>query len=166
MAAAATARRVARYVYLGLIILFLAGVLVQALLAGRFIFAAADPTPHVELGWPLAHMLAPVVFLLSLFLKGGRAFWITSILWFVSAVVQPIFAALGAEGPNDLAALHVVNALVLFSLTLWLADRAWHLAMQRPRPPPVRNVVPSRPSVQPARPRAPSPPTPPQGRRP
>ena len=151
MAAAATARRIARYAYLGLILLFLAGVLVQAMLAGRFIFAGAEPTAHVELGWPLAHMLAPLAFLVSLFLGGGRAFWITSIVWFVSAAVQPIFAAMGTEGPNEAAALHIPNALVLFVLSLWLANRAWGMAMAKPvaaqpkpvaraptQPPPVR----------------------------
>lgn len=135
MAAAANARRIARYAYLGLILLFLAGVLVQALLAGRFLFAVADVEPHAALGWPLAHALAPLALILSFFLKGGRAFWVTSLVWGVLALVQPILATLAKEGQGELAALHVVNALVLFALTLWLSQRAWSLAMEKPAPP-------------------------------
>jgi hypothetical protein len=130
--AAAQARRIACYVYLGLISLFTAGVLVQAVLAGRFIFAAADPGPHIELGWPLAHMLAPLAFLVSLFLKGGRMFWMTSIVWVLSAVTQPILAALAEEGPSEGAAFHVVNALILFALSVALTHRATMLAMEKP----------------------------------
>lgn len=136
MAAAATARRIARYVYLALILLFLAGVLVQAMLAGRFLFAGASPTPHIELGWPLAHMLAPITLLLSFFLGGGRRFWITSLVWGVLAVVQPILAGMAHEGSTELAALHVPNALILFVLSLWLAWRAWEMAMAKPAPAP------------------------------
>ena len=140
MAAAATARRIARYVYLALILLFLAGVLVQALLAGRFILGGESSEPHIALGWPLAHMLAPIVLLLSFFLGGGRAFWVTSLVWGILAIVQPILAAMAEEGPDAVAALHVPNALVLFTLSLWLAWRAWGMAMQPPAAPVARQA--------------------------
>lgn len=140
MAGKEAARRIARYVYLVLILLFVAGVLVQAMLAGRFLFAGADTTPHVELGWPLAHMLAPLALLLSFFLGGGRRFWITSIVWGILALVQPILAVLDEDGPSQLEALHVPNALVLFALSLWLSWQAWTMAMA-PKAPPVVNVV-------------------------
>ena len=152
MAAVGNAVRIARYVYLGLILLFLAGVLVQAMLAGRFMFAGADSEPHVAFGWMLAHAVGPIVLLLSFFLRGGRAFWVTSLVWGILVIVQPVLAAMAADGPNEAAAFHVVVALVIFAMTAWLAQRAWAMAMAAkaaaaapPAPRPVQRAPPMQP---------------------
>ncbi|HUR26298.1 MAG TPA: hypothetical protein VM327_09830 [Candidatus Thermoplasmatota archaeon] len=150
MAAWAKVHRVVRIVYLPLIILFIVGILVQALLIGQHLFANASATPHVELGWPLAHMFAPLVFLVSLFTGGRRSFWITSIVWFADAFLQPILAAFAEEGPNTVAGYHVANALVLFALSLWLAQQAWHMVMHKPvGAPRSQPPVPRAPALQP-----------------
>lgn len=157
MAAAATARRIARYVYLGLIGLFLFGILLQAYFAGRFIWGLESTIDlHAELGWPMSHMLAPIVLLLSFFLKGGKNFWIPSIVWGIVAYMQPLIAVWNEKGTSEVEALHPVTALILFGLTMWLAWRAWEMVSEPPARKPVMTSrppapAPSRPIAPPAR---------------
>ncbi|HLF16389.1 MAG TPA: hypothetical protein VI796_03025 [Candidatus Thermoplasmatota archaeon] len=123
-----------RYGYLTLILLFLLGIFAQAFFAGRIIFgidtAAADESMHASLGWPLAHMVAPAIFLLAFFVGGGRNFVVTSTAWGVIAFLMPIVATLDEDGPNDWEALHPVMAMVLLTLTLWLSYRAWTMVAE------------------------------------
>jgi len=102
--------------------LYLAGVVLQVFLAGMSIFEFADWTFHAELGWGLGS--APIVLLvLALLARLERStVWLTVGLT-VAALVQPELAAARDVAPV-LAALHPVNALVVFWLAWVVARRS------------------------------------------
>jgi hypothetical protein len=136
-----------RYTYLAMMMFFLAGVLVQVFLAGRAVMGvdAGSLDAHRDFGWPLAHMLAPLVFIASLFVGAGRGFLYTSIAWILCVVAVPILAGMASEATNAgesvpaVAGIHPLLAVIAFALTLWLAYRAWSLVqahMTAPTPAP------------------------------
>ena len=122
----------ARYVYLGLVWLYIAGILVQVFLAGMGIFGVPrDFAPHVGLGW-LLH-LVPVLLLIAAAVAkvGSRLIW-WNVALLVVQFVQPIFA-LARTDSAALAALHPVLALVIFWLAVTIGLKAWRL-VQEPAP--------------------------------
>lgn len=116
---------VARFGRLGSLVLgglFALAVLLQVFLAGSAIFDS--PTfwkMHVAFGMAIA--LLPLVFVLLAWLGrlGARALWLSG-LAFVLVILQSFLISIGAP---MLAALHPVNALIIFALALWLTQRAW-----------------------------------------
>ncbi|MBA3688416.1 MAG: hypothetical protein H0W81_06280 [Chloroflexi bacterium] len=116
----------ARYVYLALVWIYLAGILVQVFLAGIGLFGAAkDFEPHVGLGWILH--LVPVLLLIvaGVARVGSRLIWWTVALLGVQ-FIQPILATLRNDMPL-VAAFHPVLALVVFWLALTIGLKAWRL---------------------------------------
>ena len=114
--------RTARYAYAALAWLFVIGVAVQAFLAGIGLFSG-DPRDwgtHIQLGWTLAH-LVPLVWLLVAFVaRVGRRTLIQVAVVFGLSAVQPFLP--GLRDTNALlAALHPLNALLMFGLGLRLA---------------------------------------------
>lgn len=102
--------------------LFVLSILLQVFLAGGGIFASASWWPmHVTFGMSIS--LLPLAFLLLAWLGrlGARTLWLSG-LAFVLVVIQTFLISLGVP---MLAALHPVNALVIFGLALWLTYRAW-----------------------------------------
>jgi hypothetical protein len=110
--------------------LYLAGIVVQVFLAGAGLFDLFDWRLHTDLGWGLG--TAPVAMLVLAFAARleRRTVWLTFGLA-VAAVVQPELAAARSSLPV-VAALHPVNALLVFWLA-WLVARrsAMHLASSR-----------------------------------
>jgi len=109
----------ARYGYVVLIWLFLAGLVVQVFLAGLGMFSddPRDVGLHIDLGWILH--LAPVLVLAAAAIgRAGRDTLLWAAALVVSVGVQPFLPAL-ADTSLILAALHPVNALVMF----WIAVR-------------------------------------------
>ena len=111
---------VARYVYIGLVWLFLVAVSVQVLIAGLAIFGdPRDIDLHRTLGY-LLH-LSPVLILIAAAV--GRVDR-TTLLWagalVVVTLIQPILPAIGSDSPL-IAALHPVLALVIFAIAARLA---------------------------------------------
>lgn len=102
--------------------LFVLSILLQVFLAGGGIFASASWWPmHATFGMSIS--LLPLAFLLLAWLGrlGARTLWLSG-LAFVLVVIQTFLISLGVP---MLAALHPVNALVIFGLALWLTYRAW-----------------------------------------
>lgn len=121
-----------RYVHLVLVVLFMLGVIAQAHSAGRFIFGVVgDNDAHVALGWPLAHMLAPLMMLASFFTRGGKGIYIGSIVAFVIAAAMPFVALANEEGASEVEALHPVMAVLLFGVLLWLFLREMKLVSKK-----------------------------------
>lgn len=119
----------ARYVYLGLVGLYLAGILVQVFLAGTGLFGAAkDFEPHIGLGWILH--LVPVLLLIAAAVGrvGRQLLWWTTALLLVQ-FIQPILPSLRADLPWA-AALHPVLALIVFWLALTIGLKAWQLVQE------------------------------------
>ncbi|MGH2493292.1 MAG: DUF6220 domain-containing protein [Ktedonobacteraceae bacterium] len=120
------ARRFARLGSFVLGGLFALAILLQVFLAGGGIFAASSWWPmHKVFG--MAISLLPLAFLVLAWIGqlGRRSLWLSG-LAIVLVVLQSFLVTLsGTLGVPVLAALHPVNALVIFALALWLALRAW-----------------------------------------
>jgi hypothetical protein len=100
--------------------LYLAGVVTQVFLAGAGLFELTDWTAHTQLGWGLGS--APLLLLaLSLLARPGRGTILLTAALALAAMVQPELAAARHEAPV-IAALHPVNALLVFWLA-WLVAR-------------------------------------------
>lgn len=133
---------------------FLGGVVLQVFLAGMGAFKLADWTGHAGFGWLLASV--PLFVLLPLVFVAGadvRTRWLTVLLT-IAAAIQPELAGARHTNPT-LAALHPVNALLIFWLAFSVARRAIRAARR-----PVTPAVPTRPhAADPAPAEAPSAPT-------
>ena len=116
-----------RWTYLVFAWLFVALVVTQFFFAGLFLFGAGSKDLHVGLGYTL--FFVAILYLLLAF--AARLPWSWSgmtALLIVLVFVQPMLAT--APIPL-LAALHPVNALLIFTLALYLAVRARQFLPQR-----------------------------------
>ena len=119
----------ARYVYLGLVWIYLGAILVQVFLAGTGLFSAQrDFEPHIGLGWILH--LVPVLLIIAAAVArvGARLLWWSAALLVVQ-FIQPILPALRTGMPWA-AALHPVLAVIIFWLAASIGLQAWRLLRQ------------------------------------
>ena len=106
--------------------LFVAAVLFQVFLAGLALFGSGGFRTHVAFGysaiWVVILLIPPLAWLGSL---PRRDRWLSVALFslYIPQCLLPPLARAG--GPEFIAALHPVNALLLFSLATWLTARGW-----------------------------------------
>lgn len=115
-----------RVAYAAVATLFVAGVLVQVFLAGLAVFGAGQWTVHAEFGYGIA-LLTFVLPLLAWRARGGLVLLSLGLL--VVAQVQTELPSLREDLPV-VAALHPVNALLVFGLGLVAARRSISLVSQ------------------------------------
>ena len=122
--------RWSRYAFAAITWLFVLGVVVQTLYAGLGFFSAEGFEVHVTLGY-LLHLVPILVIATAALGRAGR----TTLLWclalLVSVGVQPFLPALRDSVPL-LAALHPVNALLIFGIAVVLAMRSLDLVREAP----------------------------------
>jgi hypothetical protein len=117
-----------RYLFAAMAVLFVAGVVVQVFLAGIGLpgLGGGSMQSHIDFGYLLS--VIPVLpLLLSWPARAGRRAAILGVALLVAAQVQT-FLPLASDGAPWVAALHPVNALVVFGLGLMLARRGIALA--------------------------------------
>jgi len=116
----------ARITYLVVAWLFLVSVLIQVFLAGLSLFVSSDYwQTHIGVGHSAPGILALLLVIFVLVGRLPRATILLTVLLFVLVVAQTeVFAAIRAQAPL-VAALHPVNALILFAIGVGLARRAW-----------------------------------------
>ena len=117
--------RGARYVYVGLAWLFVAGLVVQVFFAGMGIFRASDFEPHVNLGWIL-HLVPLLILAAAAVGRAGRRRILWAAALAVTVFVLPIVVLSRADAPA-LAALHPVLAVISFWLAVVVARDATSL---------------------------------------
>lgn len=126
--------RWSRYAFAVLAGLFVVGMVVQTFYAGLGLFAGDENMRlHVDFGWILH--LAPILVLIAAALgRVGRATlgWTAALV--VTVFIQPLLPMLRESVPA-LAALHVVNAMLIFAISLVVARRAVALARSTPDDP-------------------------------
>jgi hypothetical protein len=111
--------RVARLLFAAAAWLYLAGVVVQVFLAGLGVFELSPWTAHAALGWGLG--TAPILILVLAIVARPEARTVgLTVALTVAGLVQPELAAARDVSPV-LAALHPVNALLVFWLALLVA---------------------------------------------
>ncbi len=104
---------------------FIGLLVVQVFLAGIGIFGAGSFQTHVDVGYTIS--VVPVLLVIAAAVgRTGRLISMSAAL-LVLAIVQTVLPLLRADLPF-IAALHPVNALALFWLTLTIARRATELA--------------------------------------
>jgi hypothetical protein len=103
-----------RYLFAGVAVLFVAGVVVQFYLAGVGLFGARDMEGHIGFGYLLS--LIPVLPLVLSWPAGAgaRTAGLCAALLLMAQVQT--FLPLASDGAPLIAALHPVNALVVFGL--------------------------------------------------
>lgn len=119
-------RRFARLGTLVLSSLFVLSILLQVFLAGGGVFASPSWWPMHE-AFGMGMSLLPVAFLILAWIGhlGRRSLWLSG-LAFVLVVLQTFLITLpGTLGAPILSALHLVNALIIFGLAVWMVQRAW-----------------------------------------
>jgi Zn-dependent protease with chaperone function len=119
----------ARYVFLAMVWIYLAGILFQVFLAGIGLFGAAkDFEPHAGLGWIL-HLVPVLLLIVAAVARVGSTllWWTTALL--VVQFIQPILATLRNDVPL-VAAFHPVLALIIFWLALTIGLKAWRLVRE------------------------------------
>lgn len=128
--------RYGRWAHIGTAWLFAAGVLVQAFLAGsalRELGGAGDFGAHASFGFTVMGLLALAVLLTSL---GGRLprtqVGLSSAL-LVLYIVQTALPNARGSAPL-IAALHLVNAMLLLTLAIFIGWRARRIVATIPRP--------------------------------
>ena len=114
--------RAARYVYLGLAVAFVIGLVVQVFYAGMGVFGASDFEVHIGLGW-LLHLVPILILVAAAVGRAGRRriIWATALA--ATVFVVPILALMRADAPA-LAALHPVGAIISFWLAIVVARDA------------------------------------------
>jgi len=117
-----------RVAYLVVAWLFIASLLVQVFLAGLSLFVSAlNWDIHIAFGHSVPGLFALLMVIFALWGRLPRATILLTVLLFILVIAQTeVFAAIRAD-VRLVAALHPVNALILFALGVGLARRAWAL---------------------------------------
>lgn len=118
--------QILRYVFAIASGLFVLAVAVQVFLAGMFLFADGSREAHVEWGYTIALMPLVLIVLAAAARPGWRLFGMTVALLLVTWL-QVILAELQGVAPF-IAALHPVNAMLVFGLGVLVTRRAIALA--------------------------------------
>jgi len=116
-----------RWVHVLAAVLFVAAILVQVFLAGAALLQLGgngDFGTHIDFGYTAVGLAALVVVVTAVIARvGGRRIGI-SVLLLVLYIVQTLLPAFKQDLPA-VAALHPVNAALLFALATWFAWTAW-----------------------------------------
>ena len=119
---------------------YVVGILIQVLLAGAAVFEMMDFVSHAGLGWMLS--IAPLLLIpLAILARSGSGTILLTIALAVDAVIQPELALARKDAPL-VAALHPLNAMLLFTLAVLIAVRAVALARE-----PHRSAAPAPPEA-------------------
>lgn len=108
-------------------VLFVAMIVIQVFLAGAALSSlggSGDFGTHIEFGYTWIGIAALVLVVTALVARRPRRDVAISVGILVLYIVQTILPSLKTSAPT-IAALHPVNAMVLFGLACWYAVRAW-----------------------------------------
>ena len=110
--------------------IFVAVIVVQVVLAGMAISnlgGSGDFSTHIEFGYTEVGLAVLAVLVTALLARRPRRDVGISVGLFVLYIVQTLLPAAKASIPF-VAALHPLNAMVLFALATWYARHAWRAA--------------------------------------
>lgn len=104
---------------------FAAGVLVQGYLAGSALpqlGGSGDFSAHREVGYTVMGIIALLILIVGVIGRGGPLVLWGSVAIFVLYIIQTLLPTMAGSSPL-IAALHPVNAIVLFGLSAWIFVR-------------------------------------------
>jgi hypothetical protein len=111
--------------------LFVVAIVVQVFLAGAALAnlgGSGNFESHIEFGYTWVGLAALALLLTALAARRPRRDVLITLGILVLYIVQTALPNARTSAPW-IAALHPVNALVLFALAAWYAQRAWRAAM-------------------------------------
>ena len=114
-----------RYAFAVVAVAVLLALAYQVFLAGLALFARGEWQNHVDFGY-LAALLPVLLIPLAWFARAGRGTVVLSVVLLVLAQVQTFLPL--ATGMPWVAALHPVNAMLVFGAAAMIAQRAVALA--------------------------------------
>jgi hypothetical protein len=116
-----------RWLHAAAAVIFVAAIVVQVFLAGAAIAnlgGSGDFGTHIEFGYTWVGLASLAVLVTALLARRPRRDVGIAAVLFVLYIVQTLLPGAKASMPF-VAALHPVNALLLFALAAWYARRAW-----------------------------------------
>jgi Family of unknown function (DUF6220) len=113
----------ARRIFVGLAWLFVLAVAIQFLLAGLGVLGGESLEAHRQWGFVVLHLIPILMFIAAIVGRMGRTVIGLTVVLFLLVFLQPLFADPGID-PTWLRSLHVLNALFIFALGQYLAQRA------------------------------------------
>lgn len=117
-----------RWLFAAAAVAYVIGILIQVLLAGAAVFEMTDFVSHAGLGWMLGS--APLLIIpLAILARSGSGTILLTIALALDAAIQPELALARKDAPL-VAALHPLNAMLLFTLAVLIAVRAVALARE------------------------------------
>jgi hypothetical protein len=108
-------------------VVFVVAILVQVFLAGAALLQLGgngDFRTHVDFGYTEVGLAALAVVVTAVLAKVGRRRILLSVALLVLYIVQTLLPVAKSSMPA-VAALHPVNAMLLFALASWFAWTAW-----------------------------------------
>jgi len=112
----------ARKIFAGLAWLFVLAVAIQFFLAGLGVLGGESLEAHRQWGFIVLHLLPILMIVAAIVGRMGRTVVGLTVLLFLLVFVQPLFAD-PALDPRWLRSIHVLNALFIFALGFYLAQR-------------------------------------------
>ena len=110
-------------------ILWVAAIIVQVFLAGQAIAnlgGSGDFTTHIGFGYTIGIVQLVVLILSFPARMSGRDKWISAGILGLY-IVQTLLPGLKSVSPL-ISALHPLNAMLLFAVSIWYARHAWRIA--------------------------------------
>jgi hypothetical protein len=118
-------------VHVAAAVLFVAAIVVQVFLAGAALAnlgGSGNFATHIEFGYTGIGVAWLILLVTALAARRPRSEIGIALILLVLYIVQPILPAFKTSAPS-IAALHPVNALLLFVVAAWYARRAWRAAL-------------------------------------
>ena len=110
-------------IFVGLAWLFVLAVAIQFLLAGLGVLGGESLEAHRQWGFVVLHLIPILMFTAAIIGRMGRTVISLTVAIFLLVFLQPLFADPEID-PVWLRSLHVLNALFIFALGQYLAQRA------------------------------------------
>jgi len=118
-------------VHVAAAVLFVAALVVQVFLAGTALAnlgGSGNFATHIEFGYTGIGIAAALLVATALLARRPRRDVGIAVALMVLYIIQTILPTFRTSTPS-LAALHPVNALLLFAVAVWYARRTWRAAM-------------------------------------
>ena len=113
----------ARRIFVGLAWVFVLAVAIQFLLAGLGVLGGESLEAHRQWGFVVLHLIPILMFIAAIIGRMGRTVIGLTVAVFLLVFLQPLFVDREID-PVWLRSLHVLNALFIFALGQYLAQRA------------------------------------------
>ena len=102
--------------------LFLIGVILQFFFAGLGLLGGEDMELHKDFGWAALHFTPVLILVVAYLAKVGRTTLFLALALAIVSLIQPFWAS---EFQGEfLGSMHVLGALVIFTLAHHVAQRA------------------------------------------